>query len=180
MSFQKIIVALDDSELSKSVFTRALEMALAQGGSLMLFHCLTHENLGEPMVAMPVDLGMSAAAVDYTFQTQHRLVETQIEQAREMLGHYCDTAISQGVPAQFDCKIGEAGDALCQLAQSWGADLIVVGRRGRTGLAEALLGSVSNYVTHHAPCSVLVIQHTPESEVSPVAAGSAAESALNS
>lgn len=180
MSFQKILVALDDSELSKSVFTRSLEMALAQGASLMLFHGLTHESLGEPIVAMPVELGLSPAAVDYTFQTQHRLVETQIQQAREMLGRYCDTAISQGVPAEFDCKIGEAGELLCQLAKSWGADLIVVGRRGRTGLAEALLGSVSNYVTHHAPCSVLVIQHAPASEASPVAASSAAEPALNS
>lgn len=180
MSFKKIIVSLDDSELSKSVFTHSLEMALAQGASLMLFHCLTHENLGEPMVAMPVDLGMSAAAVDYTFQTQYRHMETQIEGARAMLGHYCDTAISQGVPAEFDFKIGEAGESLCQLAKSWGADLIVVGRRGRTGLAEAILGSVSNYVTHHAPCSVLVIQHAPESEAEPVAAGSAAEPGLNS
>jgi nucleotide-binding universal stress UspA family protein len=177
MSFHKIIVALDDSQLSKSVFTRSLEMALAQGSSLMLFHCLTHETLGEPIVAMPVELGLSPAAVDYTFQTQHLLVETQIQQTREMLGRYCDTATRQGVPAEFDCKIGEAGELLCQLAKSWGADLIVVGRRGRTGLAEALLGSVSNYVTHHAPCSVLVIQHPPESETKPVAADSAAESA---
>ncbi|WP_017716909.1 universal stress protein [Kamptonema formosum] len=173
MSFKKILVALDDSELSKSVFTRSLEMALAQGSSLMLFHGLTYETLGEPMVAMPVELGLSPAAVDYTFQTQHRLVETQIQQAREMLGRYCHTATSQGVPAEFDCKIGEAGELLCQLAKSWGADLIVVGRRGRTGLAEALLGSVSNYVTHGAPCSVLVIQHPTAPEVSPISAGPA-------
>ncbi|RMG10302.1 MAG: universal stress protein, partial [Cyanobacteria bacterium J055] len=36
--------------------------------------------------------------------------------------------------------------------------LIIVGRRGRQGIEEAVLGSVSNYVVHHAPCSVLAIQ----------------------
>ncbi len=39
-----------------------------------------------------------------------------------------------------------------------GADLIVVGRRGRSGLSELILGSASNYVLHHAPCSVLTLQ----------------------
>jgi phage terminase large subunit GpA-like protein len=35
----------------------------------------------------------------------------------------------------------------------------MVGHRGRTGLSEFLLGSVSNYVMHHAPCSVLVVNN---------------------
>ncbi|WP_442949349.1 universal stress protein [Nostoc sp.] len=41
---------------------------------------------------------------------------------------------------------------------SWGADLIVLGRRGLKGFAELLAGSVSNHVVHHSPCSVLVVQ----------------------
>ncbi|MEO0350033.1 MAG: universal stress protein, partial [Cyanobacteria bacterium P01_A01_bin.15] len=40
----------------------------------------------------------------------------------------------------------------------WNADLIMMGRRGRSGFSELLLGSVSNYVMHHAPCSVLTVQ----------------------
>ena len=44
------------------------------------------------------------------------------------------------------------------LAKDWNADLIIMGRRGLTGLSEMFLGSVSNYVVHHASCSVLLIQ----------------------
>lgn len=51
---------------------------------------------------------------------------------------------------------------ICELARNWNADLIILGRRGRTGLSELLLGSVSNYVLHHAPCSVLTVQQPKE------------------
>ncbi|MGF1673753.1 MAG: universal stress protein, partial [Rivularia sp. (in: cyanobacteria)] len=50
------------------------------------------------------------------------------------------------------------GYMICNVARSREVDLIVVGRHGRTGLSEFFLGSVSNYVLHHAPCSVLTIQ----------------------
>ena len=49
------------------------------------------------------------------------------------------------------------GWEICQRAKVWQADLIIVGSHGRTGLSELFLGSVSNYVMHHAPCSVMVI-----------------------
>jgi nucleotide-binding universal stress UspA family protein len=47
---------------------------------------------------------------------------------------------------------------ICQVAKDWGAELIMVGRRGNSGLSELILGSVSNYVVHHAHCSVLIVQ----------------------
>ena len=46
---------------------------------------------------------------------------------------------------------------ICDIASAWNADLIVMGRHGRLGLEELLMGSVSNYVTHHAHCAVLVL-----------------------
>ena len=51
---------------------------------------------------------------------------------------------------------------ICELAKFWNADLIIMGRRGRSGLAEVFLGSESNYVLHHAPCSVQIV-HLPVS-----------------
>ncbi|MEM9908892.1 MAG: universal stress protein, partial [Cyanobacteria bacterium P01_D01_bin.44] len=47
---------------------------------------------------------------------------------------------------------------ICDLAHSWNADVIVLGSRGHRGLRELFLGSISNYVTHHAPCSVWVVR----------------------
>ncbi|MBW4682309.1 MAG: universal stress protein [Microcoleus vaginatus WJT46-NPBG5] len=158
MSFQKILVALDDSQLSKVVFNRALEMAQATHARMMLFHCLIQEMIGESLAVLPVELGLYPELMDNAYQAEHLRVEQRIEQVQGMLAEYCKTATALEVPTEFDYKIGDAGECLCQAAKNWGSDVIVLGRRGRTGWAEALLGSVSNYVVHRAPCSVLVIQ----------------------
>jgi len=109
------------------------------------------------------------------YQTQQVLMEKRTEEAQTLLKRYYDEAMSHGVPTYSDYRVGEAGSLLCEVAQDWGADLIVVGRRGRTGLVEALLGSVSNHVVHNAPCSVLVIQQVepeppPEAVIDPLSA----------
>ena len=69
-------------------------------------------------------------------------------------------AIAEKIPTEIQCfpTMGNPGVQICELAHDWNADLVVVGRKGRTGITEALLGSVSNHVVHHAPCSVFVIQ----------------------
>ena len=51
---------------------------------------------------------------------------------------------------------GEPGAAICELADEVSAGAIVLGTRGRGGLTRALLGSVSDYVTRAAPCTVVV------------------------
>ena len=51
---------------------------------------------------------------------------------------------------------GPAGPAICDAAEAEQVDVIVMGSRGRGGLRRAVLGSVSDHVVRHAPCSVLV------------------------
>lgn len=53
-------------------------------------------------------------------------------------------------------EYGMPGPILCELAQKCNVDVLIVGSHQRTGLAEMLMGSTSNYIMHHAPCSVLV------------------------
>ncbi|MEG4630437.1 universal stress protein [Microcoleus sp. AR_TQ3_B6] len=159
MSFKKIFVALDDSELSHRVFSQALELALIDRAQVMLFNCVIVNSVAETAVPIPVDLGMNVELMNQAYQAQRLRLETEEKQASGLLKNYCDAAAKQGLQVEFDCKMdGDPGHSICESAQNWGADLIVLGRRGRTGFAEAFLGSVSNYVVHHASCSVLVIQ----------------------
>lgn len=167
MSFQKILVAIDNSPLGSTVFAAALELAELYKGALKLLHCITPEVVAEPGLSLSLDTAFPASLMGNEYQayeTQQVLMETSMKEAQEILKRYTDEAMSHGVPTGAECQVGEAGRLLCEEAKIWGADLIVVGRRGRTGLAEAFLGSVSNYVVHHAPCAVLVIQDVePES-----------------
>lgn len=158
MSFKKILVAIDESELSIAAFQQALELAKANEADLMLFHCMKPEVLGDPGIPMPVELGMYPESVKDVYDAQQKQMEEHREKAMAFLRTYCDRAKDQGVRTEFDYKVGEAGHWICDVAKNWEADLVVLGRRGRTGLAEALLGSVSNHVVHHGPCSVMVIQ----------------------
>jgi nucleotide-binding universal stress UspA family protein len=57
--------------------------------------------------------------------------------------------------------LGEPASALVQAVRDEGADLLVVGSHGRTGLTKLLLGSVSAHAVGHAPCSVLVVKRAP-------------------
>jgi nucleotide-binding universal stress UspA family protein len=158
MSFQKILVAIDESSLCPSVFSAAMELAHSNKAELKLLHCIAPEVVSEPMPPVAFDVSLNMGLVSNNYPTQRILVDNQIEEAQAVLNRYSEEAARQGVLTTSAYEIGEAGYQLCDEAKDWGADLIVVGRRGRTGLTEALLGSVSNYVVHHAPCSVLVIQ----------------------
>jgi nucleotide-binding universal stress UspA family protein len=66
----------------------------------------------------------------------------------------------RGVEAEPHARKGDPADAIIDLAEELGIDLIVVGNKGLSGARRFLLGSVSNKVSHHAPCSVLIVHTT--------------------
>jgi nucleotide-binding universal stress UspA family protein len=158
MSFKRILVAIDHTALSQTVFEQALELAKTNQAALLLYHCLTADVVTASPTFSTSELGLSAHLVSQNYQAQHVYLEQQTQAANALLQHYCQLALRQGVATETRYQIADPGQGLCEAAKSWNADLLVVGRRGRKGLTEALLGSVSNYVLHHACCAVLTIQ----------------------
>ena len=65
-----------------------------------------------------------------------------------------------GVEVETYAREGDPADAILDVAEEQNADLIVVGNKGMTGAKRFLLGSVPNKVSHHAPCSVMIIRTT--------------------
>jgi nucleotide-binding universal stress UspA family protein len=65
-----------------------------------------------------------------------------------------------GVEVETHAREGDPADAILDVAEEQGVDLIVVGNKGMTGAKRFLLGSVPNKVSHHAPCSVMIIRTT--------------------
>jgi nucleotide-binding universal stress UspA family protein len=67
---------------------------------------------------------------------------------------------SEGVEVSTYARQGDPADAILDVAEEQNADLIVVGNKGMTGAKRFLLGSVPNKVSHHAPCTVMIIRTT--------------------
>jgi nucleotide-binding universal stress UspA family protein len=65
-----------------------------------------------------------------------------------------------GVKVETYAREGDPADAILDVAEEQSADLIIVGNKGMTGAKRFLLGSVPNKVSHHAPCSVMIIRTT--------------------
>lgn len=163
--FKKILVAIDDFAENRLVFEEALALAQKLEASLMLLHVLAPEERNPALstALIPYYYPVVNEEAMRQYQAEWREAEDRGLQALKVL---TDEAMMAGISTEFTQHIGDASRIICTLAKDWNADLIFVGRRGYSGLSEWLLGSVSNYVLHHAPCSVLVVQAStnPNSE----------------
>ncbi|MFK0729717.1 MAG: universal stress protein [Gloeotrichia echinulata GP01] len=160
--FNKILVALDRSEIGQQVFDQALDLAKATGASLMLLHVLSAEEEGSPYVPILSNFDYYPGLGAQSFEYYQQQWESFKDDGLKMLQAFSAQANTAGVKTEFTQNLGLPGRLICQIAVNWGAELIVMGRRGRAGLAELFLGSVSNYVLHHATCSVQIV-HLPAS-----------------
>jgi nucleotide-binding universal stress UspA family protein len=155
--FHKVLVAIDSSENGHHVFDEALTLVKAIGGSLMLLHVLSSEEKGSPNISM-VGFGYYPTIAGELAELHQQQWAEYESQGMEMLRSYAAQASAADVTVELSQNLGRPGRTICAVAHTWGANLIVMGRRGHSDLTELLLGSVSNYVLHHAPCSVLAIQ----------------------
>ncbi|NJM61888.1 MAG: universal stress protein [Oscillatoriales cyanobacterium RU_3_3] len=153
----KILVAVDRSENAEQVLDVAIALAKAMGASLMLLHVLSSEEKDCPQ--------MPLMTTPQYYPTEKKLFEEYYQQWQiyeqqgiEMLRSYTAKAKAEGANADFTQSFGNPGRAICEMAKTWGADSIVMGHRGYSGLKELVLGSASNYVLHHAPCSVFTVK----------------------
>lgn len=146
---KRILVALDYGDTCHGIFNQAIGLALAAQANLNLLNVLTPESDGSLTFSPYSDADWA------TYIERHRTAETA---SFKLLKVFADKAKAAGINTEFTHNIGSPGPVICKLASTWDADLIIVGSHGRQGLSEILLGSVSNYVMHHAPCSVMVVK----------------------
>ena len=160
-SYTQIVVAVDESELSRKAFAQALAIAQAFQAQLNLIHVISSlQEEYQDLSSLTLSGGYYPAVTDESLQERWQNLE---EEGLELLRSLTKIAIDQGVSTEFTQIVGQAEQKICEFAQRLNADLIVLGSHGRTGLSELFLGSVSNYVSHHVPCAVLIV-HQAEDE----------------
>jgi nucleotide-binding universal stress UspA family protein len=146
--FATIVVGTDGSETAREAVRQAVELAGRLGARLAIvsaYEPVPAARLREEAREVPPDL-------QWTINPRED-VDATLRDAAE-------AARAGGVEAQTYARQGDPADAILDVAEEQGADLVVVGNKGMTGARRFLLGSVPNRVSHHAPCSVLIIRTT--------------------
>jgi nucleotide-binding universal stress UspA family protein len=156
-AFEKILVALDLTDTNEVVFEKALALAMATQSSLMLLHVPSGAQDGGPVLPIAATGDYYALMSDLAWSRYQRQWQEYEQRGLQALRRYAKRASDAGVTVELTQSGSQPGRAICELAESWQADTIVVGSHGRKGISELLIGSVSNYVMHHAPCSVWVV-----------------------
>ena len=146
--FQSIVVGTDGSETAGEAVTEAIELANSIGASIELvsaYEPVPRQRLREESRQVPEDL---------------QWMVNPREDVEATLRAACERIEAAGVSVTTYAREGDPADAILDVAEERNADLIVVGNKGMTGAKRFLLGSVPNKVSHHAPCSVLIIRTT--------------------
>ena len=158
--YRKILVALDRVGSAPETFANALNIARAHQSQLLAFHCISYSASSHELVATA---GMGFYIPEAVYFPE-RIAQEAAEELTHWLEGWQDRASDCGLICSTDRRVGDPGREICAAAKQWDADLIVIGRRDRSSLEEFLLGSVSNYVMHHAPCSVLIVNSKERGE----------------
>ncbi|TMM17654.1 MAG: universal stress protein [Actinobacteria bacterium] len=146
--FSSIVVGTDGSATATEAVREAVEVAKAVGATLQLVSAyapVSEQRLREERRSAPEDVQWAI----------HPKQEVELS-----LSDAADIAREAGVDVNTHPRQGDPADAILDVAEEQGADLIVVGNKGMTGAKRFLLGSVPNKISHHAPCSVMIIRTT--------------------
>lgn len=151
--YEHIVVGTDGSLTATKAVSRAADLAAATSSTLVIvsaFRPVPEERLKAERSGAPKELAYMVNAheeVDHVLVMAKKLAETR------------------GVTSVRTESVDSGpAEALIDVAENIGADLIVVGNQGMTGAKRFLLGSVPNRIAHHSPCDVLIVRTDPEPE----------------
>ena len=144
--FRSIVVGTDGSDTARGAVDAAIALARLTGATLELvsaYEPVPSERLRSEARQVPADL---------------QWMVNPREQVDATLAEAAGAAAAAGVETRAYAREGDPADAILDVAEELRAELIVVGNKGMTGAKRFLLGSVPNKVSHHAPCSVMIIR----------------------
>ncbi|MFN8163414.1 MAG: universal stress protein [Solirubrobacterales bacterium] len=146
--FTRIVVGTDGSDTAAEAVRQAIDLAKLSGAQLSIVSAFA------PVPTRRVSGEQQDAPPDVQYVIGPR------EDVNLILDAAAADARKQGLEVQTHPVEDDPADAILNVAEETNADLIVVGNKGMTGARRYLLGSVPNNVSHHAPCSVMIVRTT--------------------
>lgn len=146
--FTRIVVGTDGSETAAEAVRQAVDLAKLSGASLSIVSAFA------PVPERKVKDQQRDAPADVQYEIGPR------EDVNLVLDAAAADARKEGIEVQTHPVEGDPAEGILNVAEKTKADLIVVGNKGMTGARRFLLGSVPNNISHHAPCSVIIVRTT--------------------
>lgn len=146
--FNRIVVGTDGSETAGEAVRQAVDLAKLAGAQLSIVSAYA------PVSQRRLQNEQEGAPADVQYEIGPR------EDVNLVLDAAAAKAKKEGLEVQTHPVEGDPAEAVLNVAEETEADLIVVGNKGMTGARRFLLGSVPNNVSHHAPCSVMIVRTT--------------------
>jgi nucleotide-binding universal stress UspA family protein len=141
MSFKRILIAVDTSDIGVHATGVGLDLAAALGAEIALIHVIA------PSVA---DQSWFPVA-------SYELTQNPGDEISEVLAGLKGRVSMPAETVRF-VPVGDPVMAIAEAARGWPADLVVIGSHGRGGVDRALLGSVAEGLARRAPCPVLIVR----------------------
>jgi len=139
----KILLAVDDSKFSEAAARDVAEEARADHTEVLVL------NVVQPVtITAPPQMAAGYAPE----------LEEAGKQGRALVERVASSLRSAGLKAETVVASGDVREKIVEYAAKWGADLIVLGSHGRSGASRFLLGSVTEWIARHAPCSVKIVR----------------------
>lgn len=145
--YHRVLATTDFSDLGNRAVPSAYSV-LSHGGIVRLVHVVAPPERPGPLTP-PRSKRFAKGAREKLLENHLQKLRALIPEAANARGVNTEVAVIQGP---------DAGLAICQEAERFGADLIVAGSHGRSGLAAALLGSVAQKIVSHSRRPVLVVR----------------------
>jgi nucleotide-binding universal stress UspA family protein len=146
--FTRIVVGTDGSETAAEAVRQAVDLAKLAGATLSIVSAFA------PIPERKVKDQQRDAPADVQYELGPR------EDVNLVLDAAAADARKEGIEVQTHPVEGDPAEAILNVAEETKADLIVVGNKGMTGARRFVLGSVPNNISHHAPCSVIIVRTT--------------------
>jgi nucleotide-binding universal stress UspA family protein len=148
----KILFAADDSEFSIAAAKSISNRPWPAGTKIKIVSVEEIPVFENQTTAFPLTAVYPASLLEELLESARNHAKEAVENARKIFTGTDLEVVGSPIP------LGDPRNAILDQAQGWQADLIVLGSHGRHGLDRMLMGSVSETVAIHAPCSVEVIR----------------------
>ena len=154
--YERILVALDGSEVAEQVLPHVEQLARAFGSTLILLEATT----APEKLAAELGAGMDAGAP--VILDPEPIVEAEEDEAESYLGGVARRLRAAGLTVQAEHLPGAAAEAIVRRAQELNVGLIAMATHGHSGLRHLIFGSTSESVLHQATCPVFVVRAAEE------------------